>query len=148
MTSRLLTAWAVAQLGLTAQAAANMVIKLKSIRFWAFQYGPAVTRAAVYGEIGSLVPNVQDPTIPATEVPAVHYPVMYKFNDQGTLDEPAAAGFQWPVSQQEVPIYQDSDFTIASFASNSADFVAHIHVEWSTAEVMPVPPDPDVQTEK
>jgi len=136
------TRWVTEQLGLTTQAAANMVIKLCEIRFWATQQGADAERVAVYGEVASLIPTVEDatPTQPLPP-PKVHYPVLYKFRDTGSLDEPAAAGYKWPLSQQETALYSDSNFVFTTVASNVSNFTAHIHLMWSTAEVMPPAPD-------
>lgn len=126
------------QLGLTTQAAANIVFKLKEVRLWATQQGNSPERVALYGEVGSLVPTVQDavPSVPPV-TPAVHYPIMYKFRDTGSLDEPAAAGWKWPISQQETVLYRDSPFVFLTVASNVNNFTGHFHLQWSTAEVMP-----------
>jgi len=128
----------VLQLGLTSQAAASLVFKLKEVRLWATQQGGSTERVALYGEFGSLVPTVQDavPSVPAVP-PAVHYPIMYKFRDTGSLGEPAAAGWKWPISQQETVLYRDSPFVFLTVASNVDNFTGHFHLQWSTAEVMP-----------
>jgi len=141
ISSKLIIKWVTDQLGLTSQAAANMVVKLHNIRFWAFQYGPSEDRVNVNGEISSLIPAVSDPTDPVTMKPVIHYPVIYKFQDFGNLDEPASAGYEWPLSQREVPIYSDSDFTVATVVANSANMTIQIYLEWSTAEVQPPPAD-------
>lgn len=132
----LVAKWISTQLGFGSQSTANLVFKLKAIRIWSYQYGPADDRVEVNGEIGSLVPTVGDPT---SGPPAVHYPVLYKFQDFGTLDEPAAAGYNWPLNHQQVPLYADSNFDIAEVVSNSKNLTIQLHLEWSTAEVQPPP---------
>merc|ERR1711862_129339 len=135
-----LTFYICEQLGLTTQAATNMVVKLQEIRFWATQQGGDTQRVAIYGEVASVVPTVSDGVSTTSTSPAVHYPVLYKFRDTGSLDEPASAGYRWPTYQQATPLYRDSDFVFSTVASNVGNFTVHIHVLWSTAEVMPPVP--------
>jgi len=137
ITTTLMGDYITSQLGLTTQAAASIVFKLKEVRLWATQLGGSSERVAVYGEFGSLVPTVQDLASQPEQPPAVHYPIMYKFRDTGSLDEPAAAGWRWPTSQQDVPLYRDSPFVFLTVASNVDKFTGHFHLMWSTAEVMP-----------
>jgi len=137
-----LTIYIVQQLGLTSQASANMVVRLQEIRFWATQQGADSQRVAVYGEVASLIPTISDrvSSAPSPPPPAVHYPVAYKFRDTGSLDEPASAGYKWPIAQQQTALYRDSDFVFSTVASNVGNFTCHIHVLWSTAEIMPPVP--------
>jgi hypothetical protein len=140
ISSKSICLWVSQQLGLGTQALANLVVKIHNIRFWAYQYGPDTDRVNINGEISSLIPTVSDPTDAVTTNPVVHYPVIYKYQDYGTLDEPASAGYEWPLSQREVPIYQDSNFTVATTVANSKDLTVQIYLEWSTAEVNPPQP--------
>eukprot|EP00494_Astrolonche_serrata_P033782 UN34051 len=90
------------QLGLTSQAAASMVIKLKSVKGWAYQFGPAVDRVSINGEVSSLIPTVSDLTQQTTVNPVINYPVLYRFGDFGTLARPAHFAYVWPKAQQEM----------------------------------------------
>lgn len=134
--------WIVNQLGLSVQAQSKLVFRLKEIRFWAFQYGPATDRVEVNGEIGGTIATVSDPVDAQTQNAIVSYPVLYKFQDFGSLDEPAAAGFRWPIAHQQQPLFVTSNFTIAQVSSNSKSWTMHLHLEWSTSEILPPPPAP------
>jgi hypothetical protein len=125
------------QLGLTTQAAVKMVIRVKSIRGWAYMYGGSTDRVSINGELSSLVPNVSDFAQQTTVNPAIVYPIIYKFRDFGSLNQPAHFGYVYPRSMQQVILGQDANFNIATLASNSTNGTVHIHLEWSTAEVQP-----------
>jgi hypothetical protein len=125
------------QLGLSSQAKANMVVRVREFRCWAYQYGPATDRVDINGEVGTTFPSVSDPVAVPTQTPVIHYGVVQKFRAFGTISEPARYGYTWPLSAQQVPIYQDSDFTLVNLVSNSGNATVHVHVLWSTAEVQP-----------
>lgn len=125
------------QLGLTSQAAANMVLKIKSVRGWAYQYGPDSDRVSLNGEVTSLVPNISDLTSQTTVNPTISYPVIYRFSDFGSLNKPAHFGYVYPKAQQEVILSPDCDFNVLTVASNTVSSTIHFHLEWSTAEIQP-----------
>lgn len=126
---------ATSQLGLTAQASANMVVKLHKIEGWAYQYGPGEDRVAINGEISGLVPNVSDLLTQATVNPSITYPVQYKYIDFGSLNKPAHFAYVWPKSQQQIALNLTSNFVIGTAASNTKNGTLHVHITWSTSGV-------------
>lgn len=123
------------QLGLSAQAIAVLTIKLRSIHGWAYMYGNTTDRVAIQGEISSLVPNVQDSAAQVTVNPAIHYPIIYRFQDFGTLNRPAHFGYMFPKMMQEIPLSAQSDFVVLACSQNSVNGTIHFDLQWSTGDL-------------
>jgi len=124
-----------AQLGLAAQDNANLVVRLRKIQGWAYQYGATADRISINGEISSLVPNISDIATQTTVNPSIAYPVIHKFKDYGSLNKPAHFAYVWPRSQQEIGLQQFTNFVVATLASNTKDSTIHVSLEWSTSGV-------------
>ena len=122
-------------LGLSAQAQAIMTIKIKSVKGWAYQYGPMEDRVAINGELSSLIPNVSDFDTQASVNPVINYPVLYKFLDFGTLNRPAHFGYMYPRQMQNMPLTSSANFNLLSVATNSNSGTLHFHLEWSTTDI-------------
>lgn len=123
------------QLGLSAQAIAVLTIKLRSIHGWAYMYGSTADRVAISGEVSSLVPNVQDTADQITENPAIHYPVIYRFQDFGTISRPAHFGYMFPKMMQEIPLSGQSNFNVLACSQNSVNATVHFELQWSTGDL-------------
>lgn len=123
------------QLGLVAQDRDKITVKLQSVHGWAYMYGATTDRVAILGEVSALIPNISDSVNQATENPSISYPVIYKFQDFGTLNRPAHFGYCWPAVMADTPINALSNFTVISVSANSNNATMHINLLWSTAEL-------------
>lgn len=123
------------QLGFTSQATANLVVKVKSVHGWAFQFGGTADRVSVNGEVSSLIPTVSDFTQQTSVPPVIQYPILYKFGDFGSFNKPAHFSYVYPKAHQEVVLTADSNFNLLAAAANTDNATLHFHVEWSTAEI-------------
>jgi len=129
------------QLGLSPQDYSNLVVRLRKIQGWAYQYGATTDRISINGEVSSLVPNISDLATQTTVNPSIAYPVLYKFKDYGSLNKPAHFAYVWPRSQQEIGLQSFSNFVVATLASNTKDSTVHVSLEWTTSGVSAAIPD-------
>lgn len=122
------------QLGLTEQARAAMTIKIHSVHGWAYMYGSSQDRVSVNGSVSSLIPTIADQLNPSSYTNP-SYPIIYKFQDFGTLNRPAHFGYNFPRAMQEIPLTGQSNFTVLAVAQNSVNGTVHFQLEWSTADL-------------
>jgi len=127
------------QLGLQTKTSSIVVIKLQRVDAWATSAAGDALRPAVTADISSLVPQLGDPATPGNAI--VHYPVLKKLTDTGSVSRPARVSYTWPLSQREIPLSKNSNFTVVTFASNVKETDVYFHVHWSTADVSPPVPD-------
>lgn len=127
------------QLGLQTQTSAIVVVKLQRVDAWATSAAGDGLRPAVTADISSLVPQLGDPATPGNAI--VHYPVLKKLTDTGSVSHPARVSYTWPLSQRNIPLSKNSNFTVVTFASNVRETDVFFHVHWSTADVSPPVPD-------
>jgi len=135
--------YARAQLGLGSQA--NLNVRLKRFKAWAYQYGPGTDRVAINADVSSLIPNVSDYASQASVNPEIFYPLLAKLKDFGNLESPAAIGYEWPMDQSLTPlggVFSSGGFTVISVSANTANATLHLHVEWSSAGESAPQPDP------
>lgn len=122
------------QLGLGDQARALMTVKIRSVHGWAYMYGNSTDRVSINGSVSSLVPAIADQLNPS-EYTNASYPILYKFQDFGTLNRPAHFGYVYPRSMQEVPLTGQSNFTVLACAQNSVNGTVQFQLEWSTSDL-------------
>jgi len=126
------------QLGLQAQTATLVTVKLQRVDAWSTSAAGDTLRPAVTAEVSSLVPQLGDPLSPGNAI--VHYPVIKSLTDTGSVSNPARVSYSWPLSQRDIPLNKNSNFTVATFSSNTRDSDIFFHVQWSTTDVAdPIP---------
>lgn len=127
------------QLGINTQASAIAVVKLQRVDAWGTSSAGDSLRPSVTADISSLVPQLGDPATPGNAI--VHYPVLKKLTDTGSVSRPARVSYTWPLSQREIPLSKNSNFTVVTFASNVKETDVFFHVQWSTTDVAPPVPE-------
>lgn len=134
VTASMLIARVAEQLGLTEQAKAKMTVKIQSVHGWAYMYGSSADRVSINGSVSSLIPTISDQLNPTTYTNA-SYPILYKFQDFGTLNRPAHFGYVYPRAMQEVPLTGQSNFTVLACAQNSTNGTVQFQLEWCTGDL-------------
>jgi len=121
------------QLGLQTQTATIACVKLQRVDAWATSAAGDTLRPACTAEISSLVPQVGDPATPGNAI--VSYPIIKSLTDTGSVSTPARVSYSWPLSQRDIPLNKNSNFTVGTFSSNTKDSDVFFHVQWSTTDV-------------
>jgi hypothetical protein len=121
------------QLGMATQTGTVVTIKLQRVDAWATSAAGDTLRPSVTADFSTLVPQVGDPATPGNAI--IHYPVIKKLTDTGSVSYPARVSYSWPLSQRDIPMNANSDFTIGTFSSNTKETDVYFIVQWSTTDV-------------
>lgn len=123
------------QLGLSDQAKGILTMKLLSVHGWAYMYGSSTDRVAIQGEVSGLVPNIEDSAQQQTQNATINYPIIYRFQDFGTISRPAHFGYHYPLMMQQIPLTGSANFTVISVSNNSTNGTIHFSLLWSTGDL-------------
>jgi len=141
ITTQGISKFLLSQLGLTTQAQSIVVMKIRRIDVFATQNQQQDNnvRPACTIDCSSLVPQLADPATPGNAV--VFYPILKKLSDIGSQSKPARVSYTWPLSQSDVPVTQQANFTVCTISSNVKATDVYIHLHWSTTDVGVPTPD-------
>lgn len=126
------------QLGMATQTGSLVTVKIQRIDAFATSAAGDTLRPSITMQLSSLVPQLYDPATAGNAV--VHYPIIKDLTDTGSVSHPARVSYTYPLSQRDMPLTQNSDFTVGTFSANTRDSDVFFHVQWSTTDVAaPVP---------
>ena len=121
------------QLGMAAQDATIVNVKLKRCDVWAVSKANSSVRPAVNADYSSLVPTIADPTSPGNAI--VAYPLLKRLEDIGGVSSSARVSYTWPLSMSDIPLNKNADFVLITVASNVTEIDIRWHLDWSTADI-------------
>lgn len=121
------------QLGLSAQTATALTVKMQRVDCYAVSKADSSVRPSISVDYSSLVPCLGDPTTPG--VAEVSYPHIKRLNDVGSVAAAATTSYTWPQAMRDIPLTQQSNFTLFEFSTNLTEVDVRIHVLWSTSDV-------------
>lgn len=114
---------------------ARIAFKIKTVKLfagWDDLSGAGSTgRPAVFLDIASRTPQVEDTVASGATFKGVNYPSLTKLRDTGSFNKSASVGYVYPRAQQEIPYLNSPGIPIISVAANRLQFTLRMNICWS-----------------